>query len=103
MKIRTGCRRVLTCNQIVFESVYVCVYSRAWSVGFMNFPLLVDEVDRRPMMAHTHLHLKHITVTRKKETIVSRDVKVVRSQTLHSKTQASYDTLKPLLHVLSLV
>lgn len=40
-------------------SVCVCVHSRAWSVGFMNFPLLVDEVDRRPMISNTHLHLKH--------------------------------------------
>ena len=31
-------------------------YLLAWSVGFMNFPLLVEEVERRPMVMVRLLH-----------------------------------------------
>lgn len=38
-------------------------YILAWSVGFMNFPLLVDEVERRPIVPVNLLHLKHHNVS----------------------------------------
>lgn len=34
----------------------VWCYLLAWSVGFMNFPLLVEEVERRPMVTARLLH-----------------------------------------------
>lgn len=41
----------------IIEQVGDSQYLLAWSVGFINFPLLVEEVERRPMLPVRLLHL----------------------------------------------
>lgn len=42
---------------LLFFSILIKGYLRAWSVGFINFPLLVDDVDLRPMLTLCMVHL----------------------------------------------
>lgn len=44
-------------DQFMIELAPVCYqHLLAWSVGFINFPLLVEEVERRPIVTVGLLH-----------------------------------------------
>lgn len=43
-----------------------CWYLLAWSVGFMNFPLLVEEVERRPIVSVRLFYSEMIEVVKYK-------------------------------------
>lgn len=46
---------------VVKRTTFGCAnkYVLAWSVGFINFPLLVEEVERRPIVSVNLLHLRY--------------------------------------------
>lgn len=51
----TAARTIILCFLFFFSSLFLASFL-AWSVGFINFPLLVEEVERRPIVSMFLLH-----------------------------------------------
>lgn len=51
----TAALTIILCFLFFFNSLFLASFL-AWSVGFMNFPLLVEEVERRPIVLVRLLH-----------------------------------------------
>jgi len=51
----TAALTIILCFLFFFNSLFLASFL-AWSVGFINFPLLVEEVERRPIVPVRLLH-----------------------------------------------